>query len=45
MSEKATPVLKSSLSAAGRAGSCKIVAVVSNGNIDLDEFAQLIGQA
>jgi threonine dehydratase len=29
----------------GRAGSGKIVAIVSGGNIDLDKFAQLIGQA
>jgi len=29
----------------GRAGSGKIVAIVSGGNIDLDKFAQIIGQA
>lgn len=29
----------------GRAGSGKIVAIVSGGNIDLDKFAQLVGQA
>jgi threonine dehydratase len=29
----------------GHAGSGKIVAIVSGGNIDLDKFAQLIGQA
>jgi threonine dehydratase len=29
----------------GRAGSGKIVAIVSGGNIDLDKFAQLIGQS
>ena len=28
----------------GRAGSGKIVAIVSGGNIDLDKFAQLVGQ-
>jgi threonine dehydratase len=30
---------------AGRAGSGKIVAIVSGGNIDLDKFAQIIGHA
>jgi threonine dehydratase len=30
---------------AGRAGSGKIVAIVSGGNIDLDKFAQIIGAA
>jgi threonine dehydratase len=29
----------------GRAGSGKIVAIVSGGNIDLDKFAQIVGQA
>lgn len=29
----------------GRAGSRKIVAIVSGGNIDLDKFAQIVGQA
>jgi threonine dehydratase len=29
----------------GRAGSGKIVAIVSGGNIDLDKFAQLLAQA
>lgn len=29
----------------GRAGSGKVVAIVSGGNIDLDKFAQLVGQA
>jgi threonine dehydratase len=29
----------------GRAGSGKVVAIVSGGNIDLDKFAQIIGQA
>ena len=29
----------------GRAGSGKIVAIVSGGNIDLDKFTQLIGQS
>jgi len=29
----------------GRAGSGKIVAIVSGGNIDLDKFAQLVGEA
>ncbi|HEX8817857.1 MAG TPA: pyridoxal-phosphate dependent enzyme [Terriglobales bacterium] len=29
----------------GRAGSGKVVAIVSGGNIDLDKFTQLIGQA
>ena len=29
----------------GRAGSGKIVAIVSGGNIDLDKFAQVVGQA
>jgi threonine dehydratase len=29
----------------GRAGSGKIVAIVSGGNIDLDRFAQIVGQA
>ena len=28
----------------GRAGSGKIVAIVSGGNIDLDKFAQVVGQ-
>ena len=27
----------------GRVGSCKVVAIVSGGNIDLDKFAQLVG--
>jgi threonine dehydratase len=27
----------------GRAGSGKVVAIVSGGNIDLDKFAQLVG--
>jgi threonine dehydratase len=29
----------------GRAGSGKVVAIVSGGNIDLDKFAQIVGQA
>ena len=29
----------------GRAGSGKVVAIVSGGNIDLDKFAQVVGQA
>jgi threonine dehydratase len=29
----------------GRAGSGKIVAIVSGGNVDLDKFAQIVGQA
>lgn len=29
----------------GRAGSGKIVAIVSGGNIDLDKFAQLVAQS
>jgi threonine dehydratase len=29
----------------GRAGSGKVVAIISGGNIDLDKFAQLIGQS
>src|SRR5580692_1219846 len=29
----------------GRAGSGKVVAIVSGGNIDLDNFAQIVGQA
>ena len=29
----------------GRAGSGKIVAIVSGGNIDLDKFAQIVAQA
>jgi threonine dehydratase len=29
----------------GRAGSGKIVAIVSGGNIDLDKFAQVVAQA
>jgi threonine dehydratase len=28
----------------GRAGSGKVVAIVSGGNINLDKFAQLVGQ-
>ena len=30
---------------AGRAGSGKVVAIVSGGNIDMDKFAQLISKA
>ena len=30
---------------AGRAGSGKVVAIVSGGNIDMDKFAQLVGKA
>jgi threonine dehydratase len=30
---------------AGRAGSGKVVAIVSGGNIDLDKFGQMVGQA
>jgi len=32
-------------SLSGRAGSGKIVAIVSGGNIDLDKFGQIVGQA
>jgi len=29
----------------GRAGSGKVVAIVSGGNIDMDKFAELVGKA